>query len=391
MRVVDRQPVETRYSSTANTCLTTPAAAVRANPQSRMKAQQSLRAGRMHVAFEEQLRVEVDQDPRHQENRAERTQAACLRHPILLHELERAAAGALRVEALERDQRDDEDCGEAPGDLGRLSEPAQTLDAPDEADHERDEERIAGPAGYSAEPRPGDVEAVADSGLLAVEDLRRGSCKGDIEEDPDEEERVQADRNERHVEEPGAIHRIEPGLLKDPESRNENEAAGRDDREPEESKVATDELEARAHQPCAVDEAACHGRSIGFARIPQQPRKGVFARKPLASGLASCVGIGPLGGEHFARLVGVLAADHDLAPAARRPTVVRARAEVGRAVEAPNPDVAEDAADQPGFHRRRDRFDDYEIVHVSPPPRSPASSPSFCSRAVAICSCISSS
>src|SRR5206468_2263915 len=130
-----------------------------------------------------------------------------------------------------------------------------------------------------------------------------GSCKGDIEEDPDEEERVQADRDERHVEEPGAIHRIEPGPLKDPESRNENEAAGRDDREPEESKVATDELEARAHQPCAVD----------------------------------------------------------------------------------------DAADQPGFHRRRDRFDDYEIVHVSPPPRSPASSPSFCSRAVAICSCISSS
>jgi len=38
------QPVETRYSSTANTCLTTPAAAVRTNPQSRMKRSNAFRA-----------------------------------------------------------------------------------------------------------------------------------------------------------------------------------------------------------------------------------------------------------------------------------------------------------------------------------------------------------
>src|SRR5437868_9089757 len=105
MRVVDRQPVETRYSSTANTCLTTPAAAVRANPQSRMKPSNAFAPGECTWPSKSSFRVEVDQDPRHQENRAERAQAACLRHPILLHELERAAAGALRVEALERDQR----------------------------------------------------------------------------------------------------------------------------------------------------------------------------------------------------------------------------------------------------------------------------------------------
>jgi hypothetical protein len=104
----------------------------------------------MHVALEEQLCVQVEQDPRRDQNRAERAQAAGLRHPILLRELERSATRSLRVEALERDQRDDKNRREAPRDLGGSPEPAQGLDALDEADHERDEQRVAGPAGDPA-------------------------------------------------------------------------------------------------------------------------------------------------------------------------------------------------------------------------------------------------
>src|SRR5207237_5864748 len=98
----------------------------RANPQSSTKAEQRLRAGRMHVALEQQLRVQVEQESPHQESRAERAQTAGLRPPALLHELKPPAPRPLRVEALERDQRDDEDRGEAPGDLGGRPEPAQT-------------------------------------------------------------------------------------------------------------------------------------------------------------------------------------------------------------------------------------------------------------------------
>ena len=78
----------------------------------------------MDVAAEEQLRLQVEQEPRHQENRTERAEAARLRRPALLRELEGAASCSLRVEALERDQRDDEDRGEAPGDLGGRAQPA---------------------------------------------------------------------------------------------------------------------------------------------------------------------------------------------------------------------------------------------------------------------------
>src|SRR5204862_2354171 len=109
------------------------------------EAEQRLRAKRMDVPAEEQLRVQVEQKPRHQENRPERAKAAGLRRPVLLRELEREASRSLRIQPLERDQRDDEDRGEAPGDLGGRAEPAQSL-ALEQADQERDEKRVTGPA-----------------------------------------------------------------------------------------------------------------------------------------------------------------------------------------------------------------------------------------------------
>src|SRR6266566_7284308 len=227
----------------------------------------------MDVASEEQPRVDVKQDRRHDQSRPERAQAAGLGHAVLLRELERSATRTFRVEALQRDQGNDEDRREAPGDLGRRPEPAQPLDALDEADHKRDEQRVAGPAGDPAQLRPGYVEAVAETGFLAAEDLRRGACKGDVEEDSYEEERVKPDRDEREVQEPRPVDGIEPGALEDPEAGDQYEATGRDDGEPEERGVLPDELEARAHKPCAVRKAACHGGSIGFAGRPAQPRK----------------------------------------------------------------------------------------------------------------------
>jgi len=92
-------------------------------------------------------------------------------------------------------------------------------------------------------------QAVRDT---PVEDLRSGSCESDVEEDPYEEERVEPDRDERDIQEPGPVHGVQPGALEDPETGADDEAAGRDDGEPEESRLSPDELEARPHQPCAI-------------------------------------------------------------------------------------------------------------------------------------------
>ena len=95
--------------------------------------------------------------------------------------------------------------------------------------------------------------------------------------------------------------------------------------------------------------------------------------------------------EHLTRLACVVGTDEDLARAASGKPVVRTSGEVRRPIHGLDPLSAKDGADQIGFHLGRHCFENYEIVHESPAVSSSARSPSFCARAVASCSSISSS
>src|SRR5207237_9069442 len=115
-------------------------------PGEQHRAEDDLRRPRVNVALEQQPRDEREQDPRNEERRAQGNEAAALGLPVVSRQLERALSGLARPEPVERDQWHDEQRREAPGDLGRLSDPAQAPEALDERKRKGDEQGVGRPA-----------------------------------------------------------------------------------------------------------------------------------------------------------------------------------------------------------------------------------------------------
>src|SRR5919204_6287058 len=103
----------------------------------------------MDAAALEQLVRSDEQHYREKHDGLQRTEAAGLRLPVHPCQLERAPACVPRAHSFKGDQRYDEERREAPGDLGGRADP--TAAPLQEAERQRDAERVAGPPGDAAE------------------------------------------------------------------------------------------------------------------------------------------------------------------------------------------------------------------------------------------------
>ena len=75
------------------------------------------------------------------------------------------------------------------------------------------------------------------------------------------------------------MHRVEPGLLEDPEGGRQRQTARRDEREPEQLGIPAYELEARTHECCPVPETHGHGRLDRPAERSRAAPKGCASQR----------------------------------------------------------------------------------------------------------------